>query len=290
MVRGASTPIAAMPVPPLLLDYHRKNNRATGARWEGFAEHRARMTMLALQAPGQTLAVLGAGNCNDLDLPALAGRFRQIHLVDLDEEAVRRARDRQPAAVAAKLVLPAPLDLSGAFDRLAAFKNKPATTAEQTRLPAASAQKVLQALPGPFDVVMSACLLSQLMHSCYVALGLQHPQLHLVAAALAVAHLRSLAALLAPGGTGLIVTDTISSETYALEELWSDRPPLALLEEIDRNDRTLTNTAPSFLRRILREDAEVAPLVSPPRLVDPWLWRFTDEMTFMVYALVFQRR
>jgi hypothetical protein len=187
-------------------------------------------------------------------------------------------------------VLHAPVDLSGAFDRLAAFKNKPASAAEQARLPAASVQKILEAVPGPFDVVLSACMLSQLMHSCYVALGLQHPQLHLMAAALGLSHLRSLAALVAPGGTGLIVTDTISSETYALEELWGDRPPLQLLDELDRGNRTLTGTAPSFLRRILREDAEIAPLVTPPRLVEPWLWRFTEEMTFLVYALAFRRR
>jgi hypothetical protein len=111
-----------------------------------------------------------------------------------------------------------------------------------------------------------------------------------MATALAVAHLRSLAAMTAPGGTGLLVTDTISSETYALEELWGDRPPLQLLEEIDRADRVLTGTGPSFLRKILRDDPEVAPLVGPPRLVEPWLWRFTDEMTFMVYALAVDRR
>jgi hypothetical protein len=131
---------------------------------------------------------------------------------------------------------------------------------------------------------------SQLMHSCYVALGLQHPQLHALATALAVAHLRSLVAMTAPGGTGLLVTDTISSETYALEELWGDRPPLALLEEIDRAGRVLTGTGPAFLRKILRDDPEVGPLLTPSRLVEPWLWRFTEEMTFLVYALSFQRR
>jgi len=275
-----------MPLPPRLVDYHRKNNQATQARWDDFSEHRLRVTALALEPPGQTLAVLGAGNCNDLDLPALAARFREIHLVDLDEEAVLKARDRQPQDVQARLVVHAPVDLSGAFDRLAAFKAKPATPAEQARLTANAVQKILQALPGSFDVVLSACMLSQLMHSCYIALGLQHPQLHLMATALAVAHLRSLAAMTAPGGTALLVTDTISSETYALEELWGDRPPLQLLDEIYRADRVLTGTGPSFLRKILRDE----PLATAPRLVEPWLWRFTEEMTFLVYALVYQRR
>jgi hypothetical protein len=276
-------------LPSALVDYHRKNNRATVRQWEGFAPHRARLTALALEAPGATLAVLGAGNCNDLDLPALAARFREIHLVDLDEEAVNAVRARQPAEVARQLVLHAPVDLSGAFDRLAAFKNKPATPAELARLPAASVAKIVGALTGPFDVVLSACMLSQLMHSCYVALGIKHSQLHQLAAALGLAHLRAMAALLAPGGTGLIVTDTISSETYALEELWGERRPLALLEEIDRGNRTLTGTAPSFLRRILREDPEIAARIGSLRLVEPWLWRFTEDLTFLVYCLAFQR-
>jgi len=65
---------------------------------------------------------------------------------------------------------------------------------------------------------------------------------------------------------------------------------LQLLEEIDRAERVLTGTGPSFLRKMLRDDPEVGPLVTAPRLVEPWLWRFTEEMTFLVYALVFQKR
>jgi hypothetical protein len=271
--------------PRPLLEFHRNNNRATASSWTGFTDHRARVTALALGAPGETLCVLGAGNCNDLDLPALAARFRQIHLVDLDEEALCRARDRQPPEVARALVLHAPVDVSGAFDRLAVWKTRAATPAELARLPGESVARILAALPERCDVVVSACVLSQLMHSCYVALGGKNPQLQLVAAALAQAHLRALAGLVAPGGTAVVVTDTISSETYALEELWADRPPLALLEQIDREGRTFSGTAPSFLRRILREHA--AP--SPPRLVEPWLWHFSDTITLLAYALVWQR-
>jgi hypothetical protein len=203
---------------------------------------------------------------------------------------VRAAHARQPPEVAGKLVLHAPVDLSGAFDRLAAFKQRPATPAEQARLPQAGVEKIRAALPGTYDVVLSACMLSQLMHSCYVALGLDHPQLHLMAAALGLAHVRALVAMTAPGGTALLATDTISSETYALEELWGDRPPLVLLDEIDRANRVLTGTAPSYLRRMLRDDPELAPHIASARVVEPWLWRFTDEMTFLVYALAIRKK
>src|ERR1700733_9307107 len=66
-------------------------NRATEKSADRFAPHRRRGTALALRAEGGPAAVLGAGNGNDVDLPALASRFEQVHLVDLDGEALRRA-------------------------------------------------------------------------------------------------------------------------------------------------------------------------------------------------------
>jgi hypothetical protein len=279
-------------LPPALLAHHQENNRQSARSWDSFAEHRARVTQLALDAAaaGGRLAVLGAGNCNDLDLVALASRFAEIHLVDLDREALRRAQERLPAEAAARVTLHAPVDLSGALHRLAAFRRTPPTPAQLGVLPRAAAESVLAALPGGFDVVLSACLLSQLMHSCYLALGTRHPTLRLTACALAIAHLRSLAGLTAPGGTAVVVTDTVSSETYAIDELWPDRDPMAMLNEVDRQDYALSGTAPGFVRKIITQDAVVAPLASPPRLIPPWRWRFTTELTYLVYGYVFRRQ
>jgi hypothetical protein len=278
-------------MPRAIVDLHRRNNRRSAGNWDSFTSHRQRVTALALEAAAATkvparLAVLGAGNCNDLDLGALAANFGEIHLVDLDGEALQGARARQRVGA---LTLHAPVDLSGALDRVRAWRHRPATPVELAQLPAASARNVLEAVPPGFDVVLSTCLLSQLMHSCYVALGPRHPQLHLLACALAVAHLRSAVSLLSPGGTAIIVTDTISSETFALDELWNDQPPSTLLAKLDREDRLLTGTAPSFVRKILLEDAVIAPLVGTPRLVEPWLWRFSDELSFLAYALTVKR-
>jgi hypothetical protein len=280
-------------LPSAILGHHVQNNRLSAQSWGAFSDHRERVTRLVLEsAPGAggRLAVLGAGNCNDLDLPALAARFREVHLVDVDREAVRRATERVAPEVAAVLTLHAPVDLSGALHRLAAFKRTPPTPEQLGALPREAVENVLGALPGGFDVVLSACLLSQLMHSCYLALGLKHPALQLTATALAVAHLRSMASLVAPGGTAVIVTDTVSSQTYALDELWEGRDPIDVLNEVDRQDYALSGTAPSFVRKIVTQDTVVAPMASPPRLVPPWRWRFTDEISYLVYALLFRRQ
>jgi hypothetical protein len=278
--------------PPDLAQLHRQNNRESAGLGEHFGAHRARVTALALEGapPSGSLAVLGAGNCNDLDLAALAARFREIHLVDLDEEAVRRARDRQPPAVAARLVLHAPVDLSGAFARMSALRSRPATPAELAVLPSASAQSVLAALPGPFDVVISTCFLSQLLQSALVALGPKHEQLHIIACALALAHLRSVVGMLAPGGKAHLVTDAVTTETYPLLELWDQQPPAVLLEQLEQASNVFSGTGPAFLRRILATDKQVAPaLAGPPRLVEPWLWQFNEDRTYLVYAFSFTR-
>jgi hypothetical protein len=278
-----------------LLALHRQNNRESAGLWQHFGAHRDRVTALALQdAPpgaGGRIAILGAGNCNDLALEAITAAYAEVHLVDLDVEAVTRARERQRPEVAAKLRLRAPVDLSGAFDRIGAFRKKPATPTELALLPRTSVENVRAALPECFDVVMSTCFLSQLMQSAFVGLGAKHPQLHLVACALALAHLRSIVGLVAAGGAAHVVTDTVTTETYPLIELWGERSPRALLDHLEASNNVFSGTGPSFLRRILVTDKDVAPhLAGPPTLSEPWLWEFTEERSYLVYALSFRRK
>jgi hypothetical protein len=275
---------------PSLLHLHQDNNRRSSKHWALFSEHRRRVTEIALQAGGQSLAILGAGNCNDLELAELAGAFREIHLVDVDQEALRRARSRQPAAVASSLVLHAPVDVSGAFDRLTTFRRKPPTMAELSRLPQVASERARAALGVTCDTVLSACLLSQLMHSCFVELGGAHPSLQAIAGALAGAHLRTLLALTRPGGTAVLVTDTVSSETYPLDELWGEQEPAALLERLELKQNVFSGTGPTFLRRLALEQQVAALLAGPPQLISPWLWRWGETITYLTYAYRFTRR
>jgi hypothetical protein len=281
-------------LPPELVDLHRGYNRDTAGNRDTFAGHRARVTALIVEAAGQgaagngeagRCALLGAGNGNDVDLLALLAKFREVHLIDLDREAIAATRDRLPPQLAARVFLHGPIDLGGGLARLSAWRKRAVTPAELGALPGQSAAEALAALPERFDVVASCCLLSQIVHTCDRVLGPHHGQLEAVACALVVAHVRVLVQLIAPGGVGLLITDTVSSETYPLEELWGTRPPLALLDELEAAQNQLSGTGPVFLRRILRTDDVVAPLVAGVRLVEPWLWRFNATLTLLAYAL-----
>ena len=64
--------------PPALTEQQRRNAAVADA-WARFAPHRARvMELLLAAAEGRTfprLALLGAGNCNDVDLKRLLERY-----------------------------------------------------------------------------------------------------------------------------------------------------------------------------------------------------------------------
>lgn len=102
---------------------------------------------LCQSLPNETLgkiAVLGAGNGNDLDVPRLCELFEEVHLVDLDQAAVERASE---TANVDRLHLHAPFDISA---------------------PLASgdlAAELMDGSPAPVeacDIVVSSGLLSQL--------------------------------------------------------------------------------------------------------------------------------
>jgi hypothetical protein len=282
--------LSAAAIPDELVAFHRRYNRNSESCWEEFADHRALVTGLVRDAGGERLAVLGAGNCNDLDLAALAGRHREIHLVDVDEEAVARARDRQPPEVARALVVHAPVDLSGSLAALVALRQERPTPAQIAALPRDAADRVCLEVRGTFDTVLSACLLSQIMHGTRVAIG-EHPDLELIATAQALGHLRSLVRLVRPGGTGIFVSDTCTSEMYPpLVERCRQFSPLAVLGRLEETDNVLGGTRPSMIFEALTGDPVIAPLIEPPKLIEPWLWRMGPKLTLLVYGVVFKRR
>jgi hypothetical protein len=264
-------------------------NRNSAEHWELFASHRERMTALVREHGGGRLGVLGAGNLNDLALDQLVGVFDEIHLVDLDKEALGRARARQSAQVLPALTLHAPVDVTGSLHRLRSFAKREPTEAELDALILGPAEATLPRLPAPFDCVLSSCLLGQIMHSCRVAMG-ESQYLGMVAQAAVAGHLRLLGRLCRPGGTAVLVTDTVSSETYPLVELWGERPPLELLAHLEESDNIFSGTGATFVRQLIKREEHVKTLFeTPPRLVEPWLWRLGNEVTLLAYALVLRR-
>ena len=156
-------------------------NATSRDQWEGFAEHRRCLTAaLAREAPAgrSRLCVLGAGNANDLDLTALLSTHREVHLVDIDSEALSGGAERQGVASHPRLRLHGGVDVTAALgvlsDRTPMSELVPADFEAMAAWPASRTAMVL---PGGFDRVASTCLLSQILETAAHSLGKGHRQL-----------------------------------------------------------------------------------------------------------------
>src|SRR5438445_9219394 len=129
--------------------------------WDLYAAHRAHVTdAIVKSASGAAgrLCILGAGRCNDVDLERLLLTFSEIHLVDIDKAALTHAVARQDPATRARLHLHAPLDLSGLTEkRLKKWQRSPPSLDDVEAVAVSTLESVAASLPGPFDVVVSAC-------------------------------------------------------------------------------------------------------------------------------------
>jgi hypothetical protein len=242
---------------------------------------------LALGAEGGPAAVLGAGNCNDLDLAPLSSRFGEVHLLDLDREALEKAILREPEETRAKLV-PHAVDLSGILDRLDGWDRRRPSHAEIDRAADAAAAGV--SLP-PVDLglCLSSCLLTQMILSVVERLGVRHPRAVDLARALRTGHLRTIARSLRPGALGVVVSDMVSSDTVPG---LAATPPGALrarMEALVRAQNFFTGANPYLLAAALQKEPEVAPLVRDVELSDPWLWPIAERRTYLVFAVRFRR-
>lgn len=271
------------------IEAQRISNQSALAHGASFAGHREKLTSIVSAGvsrdSGLRLGVLGAGNCHDLDLPKLAGVFREIHLVDIDQAAIEGARDRQDALVKARVFCHAPVDLSGLVDRLDRWKEMKVTPEEVMAHPADASRKVVESLPGPFDVVLSACVLTQLQLFALEVLGGTHRLFEAVRQMVNLTHLRTLAQLITPHGKAILATDLISSKTYPLDKLEPGADLGKLMASLVAENNAIYAANPDLLVWMCREDPMLRRTVqaSPPQ--DVWLWNNGPDLVFLVYAM-----
>lgn len=261
--------------------------------WALYADHRAHFTAALLaSAPssGGRLCLLGAGKCNDIDLEQLSERFSEVHLVDIDPSALASGTSRQTPAVRARIRPHAPLDLSPlSGKRISKWQRKAPSRAELEAAEALTLSTLLSRLPGPFDVVASACVLTQMSFALRKTLGEGHAMLAPIRISIMTTHLRTLVGLTRAGGTCLFTSDLVSSTTYPLDTLPPDRDLRAVLGDIVSSGASYFAANPKLIGEMLRYDVQLAERAGEPELLDPWLWTGPLERTYLVYALRFAR-
>lgn len=245
---------------------HRSVNRSTRKNWDFFRGHRNRiMDLLGAESRRQgKVAILGAGNCNDLNLRQLASECGEVHLFDLDREAMEQALRRHGIPEGSSIRLRDDLDLSGLAGPEAANVDAPAKD---------------------FDLVVSTCIVSQLLETVS---RLHPPGSRRDRAMLRVrnAHVRLLTDLISPGGTGIVVTDMAE----AVVDPGADEPRgPASSGESEQMERYFLGLGPKGLEDALREVPRAAESLRGLKQVEPWTWRLDAVRRYLVHAIRFTK-
>jgi hypothetical protein len=136
----------------------RRNGRASADRPLRWRRARGELWRVLdpLVAAGARVVVVGAGNGDDLPLTRLAARAAEVHLVDLDVVAPRRAIAREPRGLRHRLTVLDQDVTGGAADRVAddVIAGRPVRDDRVPREPIGT---------GGYDVVVADLLYTQLL-------------------------------------------------------------------------------------------------------------------------------
>lgn len=263
-------------------------NQETLDHWNLYRSHREAVARLVDQSPQPDSArfcVLGAGNCNDLDLARFTRRFAQVHLVDLDRQAMAKGVERQLPSNPDGIKLHGGVDVTGILKTLATWQRyQPKKDSIDHCIREAQAFVGLPFL-GQFEVVLSSCLLTQIIDSVVSMTGSGSIPRNLVRA-LRLRHLHLLAELLLPGGVGILVTD------FAPGQVGASQPRATSPREKSRSvspGSSFLAVNPEELCALTSNDAILRTLVHQTRLIPPWLWHQNPRLTLRVAAIQFRR-
>jgi hypothetical protein len=275
---------------PRAADYHTKLNRNIDGHRERYGAHREHlMRLLATVGGGPSIGIFGAGNCTDLDAERLATDFSEVHLIDVDAEALDRGRESFPPDARDRVVTHAGIDLSGFQDRIDEWGDRFPDNAELGRAAVASIHSILRQVGRPFRVVLSDCILSQLPIAYRRAWVSSRTNWNNLFTAITAVHLGTLVGSLEHGGRGAIACDALGSKTAPeLRELGGATP-----EELQRfvkdglaQGKLALDPDPAALLTGLAVPG-LRELVDSPQVTQPWLWDTGDIL--LVYGLLFRR-
>lgn len=227
-----------------------------------------------------TIAILGAGNCNDLELRWLGENFRTVVLVDLDEEALSYGFRSQSVPAHGNIRPLAPVDITGVLhdgdDRESQEYPRLLKQTQKASLP--------EIISEPNDVVVSCCVFSAIVETLT-----QQPvptdRLGDLVLDFRRQHFELLLASLRKGGRAIFISDCVSSET--LPELVSQQPEEAsrmLLQCIQRRN-FFTGLNPNAIANSFKEPP-LSSSIGKAQFISPWIWRLSEHHARLTYAFI----
>jgi hypothetical protein len=270
--------------PPSLADEQSRMNRSTRGQWDWYASHRRQIERLIVPAErGGRICVLGAGNCNDLDLKWLTEVYAEVHLVDIDPAALERATERQGVAGHSRIVLNAPVDLTGVAEVVKTWKGRQVSGAEVDAAVTAVGRD--DSAGELFNVVLSPCVLSQMLVGTRDLVGKDHAAWPRLKAAIRARHLRTVARSLRPGGRGVLAIDVTSTSSLPGLDRAADSELNSLMLMCVREGKCFRGLEPAEVAAALSRQG----IIGSMNVTPPWLWHLGWGKAFLVYAVMMQR-
>ncbi|MEZ6101612.1 MAG: hypothetical protein R3E01_21975 [Pirellulaceae bacterium] len=230
----------------------------------------------------QSLCLLGVGNGNDVELNELVTWFERVELVDIDGTAMHWARVQVPEGPRNRLHIH-PTDVSGIFSCLG--RSAYSGDADQLIRRAHDAEVTLPFQP--CDVVVSSCMLTQLIDAAVDAVGIDALFLDDLASAIVDRHLRLLLELTADEGRAVLITDFVSSDTFPdLPDLPQHELRRAVARQLETGNFFVGMHPGTLKRRWLALAAHRRP-INKIELRGPWRWQLGSR-TLAVVALTAQ--
>ena len=259
-----------------------------------YGQHRQKtmelISMAAHECRGiaeRTISILGAGNCMDLDLQQLTTLFHNVNLLDLDRKAVESGVSAVEGLSSTQLKIVAPIDLASPL----------ATTLASALSDAAVISRYCQQLAAPLavmpveaaDVVVSTCVLSQMLSAMTHLVTDKHPQFLLLIQAVRRGHLVRMLQLLKSGGRGILISDLVSSETTPLLTSINEASLPQLLAQALATGNFYSGLHTGVMLQDFGTAPGIASSIESRVMTATWRWQMGPR-TYAVYAITFRKR
>ena len=275
-----------------ILEKQRERNSSTAQHWRLYEGHRRHVMSLLKEVCGEgrkRICLLGAGNCNDIDVSLLSQWYAELHLVDWDAHALENGIEKQKISPQS-VTLHSSIEFTGVARYIERWKYSSPSNTEINQVISLLSEPYDIGLTAQFDVVLSGSLLTQLIEPPIAFLGLKHPRTMEVVVNLRAAHFRLMTSLMAPGGHGVLITELISSDTCEELHHCPENKLAELSYRLIREKKCFPGTNPHSLIPALHADPFLAPQIEQARLTDPWRWLISPTRSFLAYGLLFKRK
>ena len=254
--------------------------------WETYRNHRDIVTGFirsSASANAETLCVLGAGHCRDIELNELAARFSNITLVDLNESDVMGGLKNQNLDLGGRLEVIGGLDLCGVFNALCDVRDHQKEETLESIIHRASTY-VPKPL-GVYDCIASTCVLSQLLFHATECVSERHPKFVDLLQTIRMRHIEIMLNCLKPGGNGLLVTDFVSTES--LPELFETTDLKQTLRTAVADKNFLHGLNPAVIDTVFQHE-KIKPQLKSIKITEPWRWAMPGRI-YACFAIIFKK-